>query len=314
VVHVGTSFVVSAVIVAVGGLVMSGPAGAGSSGSPYEEEITRWRQAREERLKSPTGWLSLAGLSWLKEGENTFGTDARADVVLPVGSVPARAGVIVLKAGKIMATLADGVAATLAGKPVKVTELHHDVPGPPDVLSFGPVTLQPILRGGTRYGIRVRDVNNPARRDFTGLRWFPIRVELKVAARFVPRETPLSITVPSVVGPPQVLSSPGTAVFAIGGRDVRLDAVLDEPDATELFFIFRDQTAGKETYGGGRFLYTPLARDGQVVLDFNKAFSPPCAYSSWATCPLPPPQNRLAVRIEAGELAPPSDSHPASHP
>ena len=293
---------------------MSGTGGTGTAGSSYEEEITRWRQAREERLKSPTGWLSLAGLSWLKEGENTFGTDSKGDVVLPAGSVPPRAGVIVLKAGKITVTLADGVSATLAGKPVKVTELHHDVPGPPDVLSFGAVTLQPILRGGTRYGIRVRDTNNPARRDFAGLRWFPIRPELKLTARFVPHEKPVSMTVPAVVGPPQVLVSPGTAIFSVGGRELRLDAVLDEPTSTELFFLFRDQTAGKGTYGGGRFLYTPLPKDGQVVMDFNKAFSPPCAYSPWATCPLPPPQNRMAVRIEAGELAPPPDSHPASHP
>lgn len=295
--------------------------GAKVSGSPtaavpgvaasYDEEINRWRRAREERLKSETGWLSLAGLSWLKEGENRFGTDAKNEIPMPAGSVPAHAGVITLKDGKMTTVVADGVIATLAGQPVKTVELRHDVPGPPDVLRFGAVTLQPILRGGTRYGIRVRDANNPARRNFGGLRWFPIKSALKVTARFVPHEKPKSITVPAAAGPPQVLNSPGAAIFTVGDRTLQLDAVLDEPAATELFFIFRDQTAGKETYGGGRFLYTPLARDGQVVLDFNKAFSPPCAYSPWATCPLPPPQNRLAARIEAGEMVPPSS---AAHP
>jgi uncharacterized protein (DUF1684 family) len=139
-------------------------------------------------------------------------------------------------------------------------------------------------------------------KEFTGLRWFPVQEDYRVEGRFVPYTSAKTIAVPNILGQVEEMPSPGYVAFTIGGREVRLDPVLEEPGASELFFIFRDQTTGKETYPAGRFLYAAMPKDGRVTLDFNKAYSPPCAFTPFATCPLPPKQNRLPVRIEAGEM------------
>lgn len=270
----------------------------------YRAEIKKWREEREARLKGDGGWLQVAGLFWLKEGANVFGTDPKGAIVLPAGSAPPRAGVFELKGGKVTARLEPGVEARVGGKPVAVAalELRPDVPGPPDEIKLGPrLTLYVIERGG-RLGIRLKDTQSPLLAQFTGLHWFPVREEARVQARFVPYTPPKKVPVPNILGQVEQLPSPGYAAFAIDGREVRLDPVLEEPGATELFFIFRDETAKKETYPAGRFLYTAMPKDGTLVLDFNKAYSPPCAFTPFATCPLPPRQNRLPVRIEAGEM------------
>ena len=267
----------------------------------YRAEIEKWRTDREARLKADGGWLQVAGLFWLKPGENSFGTDAKSTIVLPAGSGPARAGVFELRDGKVALKMAAGVEATVDGKPAAAMTLRPDVPGPADVLKLGPrLSLHVIARGG-KLGIRMKDKESPLLKEFTGLHWFPVREDLRVVARFVPYAPPKKVPVPNILGQVEDLPSPGYAAFTIGGREVRLDPVLEEPGADELFFIFRDETAKKETYPAGRFLYTAMPKDGTVVLDFNKAYSPPCAFTPYATCPLPPRQNRLAVRIEAGE-------------
>jgi len=276
---------------------------AGRTPDPaYRAEIEKWRADREGRLKSDGGWLQVVGLFWLKDGANSFGTDAGNRIVLPPGSAPARAGVFELRAGKTTLRMEPGVEATVDGHPAGTRELRPDVPGPADVLKLGPrLTLHVIERGG-RYGIRLKDRESALLKEFGGLRWFPVREDYRVEARFVPHASPMKIAVPNILGQVEELPSPGYAAFTIGGREVRLDPVLEEPGATELFFIFRDQTTGKQTYPAGRFLYAPMPKDGRVTLDFNKAYSPPCAFTPYATCPLPPKQNRLSVRIEAGEL------------
>jgi uncharacterized protein (DUF1684 family) len=152
--------------------------------------------------------------------------------------------------------------------------------------------------------VRMKDKDSARRRSFKGLRWYPVREEFRLAARWVPYATPKHIEIASVTGQVSPMPSPGYAEFELGGRTLRLEPVLEEPGASELFFIFKDATAPKETYGAGRFLYAAMPKDGQVELDFNKAYSPPCAFTPYATCPLPPKQNRLSVRIEAGELDP----------
>jgi uncharacterized protein len=268
----------------------------------YRAEIQKWREEREARLKGDGGWLQVAGLFWLKDGANRFGTDPTNEIVLPAGSALPRAGVFELKGGKTSVRMEPGVLATVDGMPVTTRELRADVPGPPDVLKLGPrLTLHVIERGG-RFGIRMKDKESALLKEFTGLRWFPIREDYRVNARFVPYTPPKKVPIPNVLGQVEELPSPGYAVFTLGGRELRLDPVLEEPGATELFFIFRDETAKKETYPAGRFLYTAMPKDGAVVLDFNKAYSPPCAFTPYATCPLPPKQNRLPVRIEAGEM------------
>jgi uncharacterized protein (DUF1684 family) len=279
----------------------------------YRADVEKWRQQREARLKSDDGWLAVAGLFWLEEGSNRFGSGPGNAVTLPAGAAPGVAGGFELRQGKVTVRVEPDVALTANGKPVTVMALKPDDPGPPDVLKLGRLSMQVIVRGG-RYGIRLKDPEAETRRSFTGLRWFPVRDELRVSARFVRWPAPRTIPIPNVLGQVNDLPSPGYVEFTVGGRPLRLEPVLEEPGAEELFFIFRDQTAGKETYPAGRFLYAPMPRDGSVVLDFNKAYSPPCAFTAYATCPLPPPQNRLDVRIEAGEKDPHRQAHGPAAP
>jgi uncharacterized protein (DUF1684 family) len=266
----------------------------------YAAEIQKWRERREARLKADDGWLTVAGLYWLKDGANRFGSAAANEVAFPEGAAPPLAGVLELAGGKVAIRVEPGVVVTAKGVPVKAMQLKPDTSGEPDVLALGRLTFFVIERSG-RLGVRLRDPESPQRKAFAGLAWFPVAEPYRIAARFVPAATARTIPVPNILGQTIDMPSPGRAVFSVGGKELGLDAVLEEPDAKELFFIFRDQTAGKETYPAGRFLYSELPKDGTVVLDFNKAYSPPCAFTPHATCPLPPAQNRLGVRIEAGE-------------
>ncbi len=282
-------------------ILACGLAGASAAEQPYRGEIRRWRDDRELRLRADGGWLTVVGLFWLKEGRNSLGSDGSCDVVLPPGSAPAVAGDFTLGKGRVVVTIAAGVAGRVASQPVTgPVELRPDSSGSPDVLELGRLSLHVIERGG-RLGIRLKDRESPLRQAFTGLTWFAIDERYRVRARFVPYDSPKQIKVPNVLGQVTPMPSPGRAEFTIDGRALQLDGVLEEPDATELFFIFRDETAGHETYGAGRFLYADLPKDGTLILDFNKAYNPPCAFTPFATCPLPPPQNRLPARIEAGE-------------
>jgi uncharacterized protein (DUF1684 family) len=266
----------------------------------YRNEIQGWRERREASLKSDGGWLSVAGLFWLKEGPNRFGTHASNDIVLPEGAAPARAGVFDLTGGKVTVAFDREAEATIAGKPVTRAALRPDSSGSPDVIVLGRLTLHVIERGG-RLGVRLKDRQSPNRRNFTGLHWFEVKEEYRVTARYVTYPAPQMVKVPNILGQTEPMPSPGYAVFERDGQELRLEGVLEEKDAHELFFIIRDQTSGKESYPGGRFLYTELPRDGRIVLDFNKAYNPPCAFTPYATCPLPPPQNWMPIRIEAGE-------------
>ena len=276
---------------------------AAAATSPYVGEIEHWRAQREERLKADNGWLTVSGLFWLKDGATTFGSAAGNDIVLPA-SAPARAGVIQFSGGKASVRVEPGVRILSGDEPVTAMDLRADTaPGGPDVLVLGALSLQVIERGG-RYGIRLKDNDSPQRKAFAGTQWYPVSAAYRVTARFVPNAKPKTIAIANVLGQEEQQASPGYAVFTINGQEARLDPNLDEPDAKELFFIFKDPTSGRDTYPAGRYLYTDLPKDGTVTLDFNKAVSPPCAFTAYATCPLPPPQNRLAVRIEAGEKKP----------
>jgi uncharacterized protein (DUF1684 family) len=283
--------------------VSLGGASAGTATVPldaaaHRREVEAWQKTRDARLRADGGWLTLAGLFWLKPGANQFGADARSDIVLPGPSAPAHAGVLVLDPqGRV------SVAVTLAGKPIIKTALRSDAGGhEPDVLTLGPLTLQVIQRQG-RMAIRLKNNDSPIRRQFAGLHYYPVNPRYRVVARFVAHATPTLITVPNVLGLAEPAPSPGYAEFTLDGKTFRLDPVI-EPGEPQLFFIFRDRTAGKTTYGSGRFLYADPPQDGRIVLDFNKAYTPPCAFTPYATCPLPPDQNRLPIPIEAGELDP----------
>ena len=274
-------------------------AGAGPEDA-YRAEILKWRETREENLKKEGGWLSVSGLFWLKEGRNTFGASPGNDIVLPEGSSPGRAGSFDLRDGKVVIALDPGAPATVEGKPAGGRELLPDSSGTPDVLRLGRLSLH-VIRRGERLAIRLKDPESAARKGFTGLSWFDVSPAARVRARFVPYQKPKPMRVPNVLGQSSDMPSPGYCLFQWDGREVRLEGVFEEEDAKELFFIFRDETSGKETYPAGRFLYSELPKDGEVTLDFNQAYNPPCAFTAFATCPLPPPQNWMPVAVAAGE-------------
>ena len=268
----------------------------------YQQEIEAWQKGREARLRADGGWLTVAGLFWLKPGMNRFGSGAANDIVLPADSAPASAGAFVLEGGRVTVEVAQAVTMTLAGKPVPRMALRSDAGGAePDVLALGALTMQVIERDG-RLAIRLKDMHSKLRREFEGLRYYPAQLSYRVVARFVSHPKPASIALPNMLGFSENLPSPGYAEFELGGKTVRLDPVIEAPGDKVLFFVFRDQTSGKTTYGAGRFLYADPPKDGRIVLDFNKAYTPPCGFTPYATCPLPPKQNRLPVAVEAGEL------------
>jgi uncharacterized protein (DUF1684 family) len=262
----------------------------------YQTEVEQWRRQREQELKADNGWLTVAGLFWLKEGVNTAGSDASSVVVLPRG--PAKFGEFDFQRGQIIFRPASGLAVNVNGKPAAaVSKLKPDTEGNPDQVQLDGLTMFVIHRGD-RYAIRLKDVASKFREQFTGLHWFPVRQDYCVTAKFVAYDQPKLIAIPNVLGETSQMPSPGHVLFTLNGQSLRLDPVVEED---HLFFIFRDETSGKGTYPPGRFLDAELAKGGKVLLDFNKAYNPPCAFTPYATCPLPPKQNRLPVRIEAGE-------------
>lgn len=279
-------------------LLLASVVGAGP-GEAYRQEVEAWRRAREARLAAEGGWLSVVGLDWLSEGENRFGSDPKLPVVLPAGKAPALAGVLVVAGGTVTLKAEAEAGITLDGQPVTTRVLRTDAEGRPDVLRLGSLTFH-VIKRGERLAVRLKDADSAARRAFKGVPAYPVKPAFRIEGRFVPYDPPREIPIASVIGTTEPMRCPGRVVFRLGGREVSLEPVL-EPGADELFFIFRDATSGRQTYPAGRFLYAPLPKDGKVVLDFNRAVNPPCAFTAFATCPLPPRQNWLPVAVPAGE-------------
>ena len=267
----------------------------------WRKEVETFRKERVEDLKKEDGWFTLVGLAWLDEGENRFGSDPEAKVVLPEGKSPKLAGVLVRKGDEVSLRLDPGVKMTSGDKPVKtgkLVPLVSDIKGEPTVLEMGSVSFHVIQRGDM-VGVRVKDTKSAALAAFHGLDTYPIEPAWRVEARFEPYDPPKTIGIPNVLGQVSDMPAPGAVVFDWQGKTFRLDALGDPKEGLSL--IFADQTNGKETYGAGRFLETGPVKDGKVFVDFNLAYNPPCAFTAFATCPLPPSQNRLALRVEAGE-------------
>lgn len=287
-------------LLALSALSWSLTAGAGTDAAAERASVEQWRAERLADLKSDTGWLTLAGLFWLKEGENTFGSTAASSLRLDNPALAANAGSFLKTGNKVRFVARDGAGITHGGQSVTQIDLVPDSRGEPTVLESGSLSFFVIDRIG-RYGIRLRDKANPHRTNFRGLEYFPVSTDWLFDARFEPYEPHRKIKITNILGMEEDMDCPGALVFNKDGRDWRLDTILEEPGADELFVMFADATSGKETYGAGRFMYLPLPKNGRVPLDFNKAYNPPCAFNDFATCPLPPFQNRLALRVAAGE-------------
>jgi uncharacterized protein (DUF1684 family) len=265
----------------------------------YVKDVEKWRSDREANLKKETGWLTVAGLFWLKDGTNTIGAGEKFDVRLTDNFKQGKFGEIEFKNGAATLKVEKGVDAQSNGKSISApVDLVSDEKGKLTVISTGTQTFY-LIKREERFGIRLMDSNSEARRNFKGLHWFPIDESYKVAARFEAFAEPKEISVPNVLGGNFKMKSPGTLKFSLNGIEYALQPV-DEGDGT-LFIIFRDKSSENETYKSGRFLYADMPVNGEAVLDFNKAENPPCAFTAYATCPLPPPGNSLEAEIKAGE-------------
>lgn len=262
--------------------------------------LDQWKTRRVTNLTSETGWLTLVGLYWLKNGDNGFGRDKANRVVLDHPSLAAKSGSFKVKDGAVTFVAAPGATVTHDGKPVTSIAMTPDSQGEPTVLASGSLRFFVIERVG-KLGVRVRDVDHPARKHFAGLEYFPTREDWIVDARFVPYPADKRIPILNILGMTEQMVSPGAIVFNKDGREYKLDTILEAPGDTELFLMFADQTSARETYGAGRFMYIPMPQNGHVTVDFNRSYNPPCAFNEFATCPLPPSQNRMQTRVDAGE-------------
>ncbi len=265
--------------------------------SVYVKETETWRGEHEAELRSADGWLTVAGLFWLKDGANTVGAGANFDVRLTDNFTQGKFGEINFQNGAATLKIEPNIEALSDGKSVAEINLISDENGKPTVVETGSQMFY-LIKRENRFGVRLKDKNSRERLDFKGLHWFPIDKNYRVEAKFEAFKEPQEILIPNVLGGTFKMKSPGVLKFKLNGKTYSLQPV-EEGD--KLFIIFRDATSRAETYGGGRFLYADKPANGKVVLDFNRAENPPCAFTTFATCPLPPPQNRLSLEIKAGE-------------
>ena len=282
------------------------PKTAADAAAQWKQRIATWRAQRDKELSAPDGWLTLIGLEWLKSGGNSFGS--AADNSVPIkAKAPEHFGIITVS-GKTIQLLSypGGFPADfqINGKPAREDKLSTDGDNPSTMTWHG-ITMV-VLARGDRYALRIKDANSPARTGFNGLHWYAPDLNYAVEAKWIPYPPGHTEKIPTIIGTTLNLPAPGLAEFTLNGKTIRLEPVLEDPHDTTLFFILRDDTSKTTTYEAARFLRTPfpdhgLDKPGTVILDFNQLYNPPCAYTPYATCPLPPPQNRLTIPIEAGE-------------
>ena len=280
-------------------LVLTLIATAAAAQSYDEAALKAFRAEREKVLLADNGWFTVAGLHFLNPGDNKFGSDPLNDIVLEFADVPKHAGVISMNGKDVTIKAAEGQTLTYNGKPVKDGALRLSERGrPADLITYNGTSFF-LHFSGPRLAIRVRDQKAPLRTGFAGLKWYPVNPAMRVVGTFTPLTTAREIMAPTILGDLEPFTVPGNVAVTIGGKTHNMEAWRS---GDRLWFVFRDLTSADSTYPSARFLYTdaPTA-DGKVVLDFNRAQNPPCAYNPWTTCPLPPSANKLPVRIEAGE-------------
>lgn len=263
--------------------------------SDYEKEIKAWQQTRVESLKKENGWLNLAGLFWLEEGRNSFGASTENKIIFPKDKSKQLLGDFILEKGEVFVEIkanAEVFNENQSVEKLKIFPVEKTI-----ILKHNSLRWF-VIKRGEKYAIRLRDLESPFLKEFHGIETFPIDSKWKIKAKFVATEGK-KIPILDVTGQTNQQDSPGVLVFSIAGKEYKLDA-LKEGD--EFFIIFGDKTNKKETYGAGRFLYaTKPDVEGYTYLDFNKAYNPPCAFTPYATCPLPPKQNNLPIEVKAGE-------------
>ena len=268
--------------------------------SGYEEAIQKERQEREDRFKnSERGWLGLVGLFWLRDGENKIGSDPTNDIILP-SVAPRYIGIVQYNNGVVTFRAARGVPVYCNGKQTTLKTLVADIYEDADFLQIGDLTFV-LLERADRHLIRVWNKHSDTRKNFTGFKQYPVNPDYCVEAKYTAYETPKLVSIQDVIEIYHEVPVQGFVTFKMHGEEHRLEAMVDEDDYMRL--DFRDETNGDTTYIGGRFLVAEMPKKGKVTVDFNQAYNPPCAYTDFATCPLPPPENRLPIRIEAGEKA-----------
>jgi len=285
--------------------ILSFPAGCNRSGPPVQDEaeyqasIETWRLERLERLKAEKGWLNLAGLFWLEEGENRFGSDPSNDIIFP-DKASDFCGTLILKEGVVTLHAAQGSGIQDAGKPVTTLELRDDHTRNTTILRQGDLAWN-VIRRGEQFGIRLRDYKHPRIEKLDSIPSYPAQKDYVVEARLVPYDEPRIMKVATPVeGYMEEYTCPGELHFRLHGNKLTL---LPFISGKQYFLVFADKTTGLETYGAGRFMYASRSRKGRVILDFNKAYNPPCVFTPYATCPMPPMENYLPIPIEAGEKA-----------
>ncbi len=267
--------------------------------STYNTEIEEWKIKRVTSLKSENGWLNLAGLFWLEEGKNSFGSASSNNIVFPKGAIPANAGYFNLTNQVVTINAANGVQVKVNDLLAQPNEIVFSKElAKPASMSYGSMHWT-IIKREDKIGIRLRDFSSPLVKTFTGTDRFPTDSNWKFDAVLQEPTTPSTIPITNVLGQTIQMKFLGKLIFTINGQTVSLDAVEEE---AQLFVIFGDLTNKKETYGAGRFLYVSKPdASGKTIVDFNKAFNPPCAFTPYATCPLPPKQNMLSLAVKAGE-------------
>ena len=284
----------------VAAVILAQPATGGESEpARYESALAEWRANRVADLKGPDGWLNLAGLYWLKEGANSFGAATGNDLVTPEGSAPPKLGVFVVEDGAVTFRAEPGVEVLHGESPVTEMLLVDDQEDDPPLLTHGSLAWT-VIRRMDRVGVRLRDYEHPAIATFEGIESYPADPDWRLEVKFEAYPEPRTIRVATVVqGLGWEPTVPGTLEFEAQGQSLSLEAYRSDD---EFFIVFADATTGDTTYPAGRYLAADLpGPDGSTVLDFNKAYNPPCVFSEYATCPLATPRNRLAVAVEAGE-------------
>jgi uncharacterized protein len=284
-----------AILAACCGLFAASAAAIQPPDAAYLQSFEKWKAELVDDLKQ--NWLVLAGLFWLKPGANTFGSAGDNAIVFPSG--PAHAGVFQLQGEDVSVELQKGVDAKIGGQSLATAKLQADVSGKPTVIEMGSFRMY-VIKRGARLGIRLKDLNSEAARNYAGPIFFPIDMSYRVTGTFVPSDGKKTVDVPNVLGDITPTPIAGEVHFKLNGQDITLTALSGDP-TKGVSFVIGDLTSKTETYPGGRFLDTDPVVDGKLVLDFNRAYNPPCAVTAYATCPLAPKENRLPVAVSAGE-------------